>query len=93
MDTGTLKKHFATLIMGAFALAVGFFWFEAIKKILEPVSEHFGTDTWQGVTAIAVIVTFVAIFVTLIISWMFGRDKRRCEDKGWKWVDDECSRK
>lgn len=50
MDAGTLKKHFATLIMGAFALAVGFFWFEAIKKILEPVSEHFGTDTWQNIT-------------------------------------------
>jgi NADH:ubiquinone oxidoreductase subunit 5 (subunit L)/multisubunit Na+/H+ antiporter MnhA subunit len=89
MDIYEIKKDFVVLIMTAFALVVGFFWYDAIKEMLLPISE--GATGWLGLTIVAVVITFIAIGVAWIFDKFFTREKTECEKQNGVWKDTECN--
>jgi hypothetical protein len=84
MEMYELKKHFATLVLSAFALAVGFFWYDAIKEMLIPITE--GASGWVGLTIVAIIITLIAIGVAWLMQ-IFLKEKTECEKKHGSWKD------
>lgn len=83
MQPCELKKHFSILILTAFALAVGIFWYDAIKEMLKPITD--GATGWVGLTIIAIIITFIALGVAWGMNSMFRREREECERKHGKW--------
>ena len=70
-------ETFAALITSAFGLVAALAWNETIKAAVAQVFDT-GNDIW-GYLIYAILVTFLAIIMTLVIAWQ--ADKLKGEDK------------
>ena len=74
-----LLETFAALITAAFGLVAALAWNEAIKQAVAAV---FGTeDDLAGLTVYAVIVTILAVIMTLLIARSLGKAKKALKEK------------
>lgn len=74
-----LLETFAALITAAFGLVAALAWNEAIKQAVAAV---FGTeDDLAGLTVYAVIVTILAVIMTLLIARSLGKAKKSLKEK------------
>ena len=70
-------ETFAALITSAFGLVAALAWNETIKTGVQRIFDS-GNDIW-GLLIYAILVTFLAIIMTLFIAWQ--ADKLKGEDK------------
>ena len=70
-------ETFAALITSAFGLVAALAWNETIKTGVQMIFNS-GNDIW-GLLIYAILVTFLAIIMTLFIAWQ--ADKLKGEDK------------
>jgi Mg2+/citrate symporter len=74
-----LLETFAALITAAFGLVAALAWNEAIKQAVAAV---FGTeDDLAGLTVYAIIVTILAVIMTLLIARSLGKAKKALKEK------------
>ena len=74
-----LLETFAALITAAFGLVAALAWNEAIKQAVAAV---FGTeDDLAGLTVYAIIVTVLAVIMTLLIARSLGKAKKALKEK------------
>ena len=74
-----LLETFAALITAAFGLVAALAWNEAIKQAVAAV---FGTeDDLAGLTVYAIIVTILAVIMTLLIARSLGRAKKALREQ------------
>ena len=74
-----LLETFAALITAAFGLVAVLAWNEAIKQAVAAV---FGTeDDLAGLTVYAIIVTVLAVIMTLLIARSLGKAKKALKEK------------
>ena len=72
-----LLETFAALITAAFGLVAALAWNEAIKTGVGMIFNS-GDDIW-GLVVYAIIVTILAVFMTLMIARALGRAKEAAE--------------
>lgn len=70
-------ETFAALITSAFGLVAALAWNETIKAGVAMVFDS-GNDIW-GLLIYAVLVTFLAIIMTLFIAWQADKLKGPCD--------------
>ncbi|MFH0889619.1 MAG: DUF5654 family protein [Candidatus Aenigmatarchaeota archaeon] len=69
---GAAKKQLVTFITTAFSLTAALFWNDAIKAM---ITQYIPKDgTWPYLMVAAIIVTLIAVIVTLLISRTFGSE-------------------
>ena len=74
-----LLETFAALITAAFGLVAALAWNEAINQAVAAV---FGTeDDLAGLTVYAIIVTVLAVIMTLLIARSLGKAKKALKEK------------
>jgi len=74
-----LLETFAALITAAFGLVAALAWNEAIKQAVAAV---FGTeDDLAGLTVYAIIVTVLAVIMTLLIARSLGKAKKALKEQ------------
>ena len=71
-------ETFAALITSAFGLVAALAWNETIKQAVSDIFGDTGNDIW-GLLIYAILVTFLAIIMTLFIAWQ--ADKLKGDDE------------